>query len=76
MKKVKLQPATHERTCQVCGQIYTYPEKGSESTRHLCAACAVLPAPTVQVLKRLTRRISTLERTVKKLSKQKASPPT
>lgn len=73
-KKVKLQPATHERTCQVCAQLYTYPEKGSASTRHLCKHCAELPAGTVLVLKRMTRRIASLERTVKKLSQPKPKP--
>ena len=75
MKKVKLQPATHERTCQVCAKVYTYPEKGSDSTRHLCELCAGLPAHTVQVLKRLSQRIRSLERTVSKLSKQQTPQP-
>ena len=72
MKTPKPQPATRELTCQVCGRVYPYPERGSESTRHLCAVCAGLPARTIPVLKRLSQRIRSLERTVQKLS----NPPT
>ena len=75
MKKIKLQPATHERACQVCGRTYTYPEKGSECTRHLCALCAGLPTHTIQVLKRMTQRVKLLERTVDKLVNSKPKPP-
>jgi hypothetical protein len=75
MKKVKPQPATHERPCKVCGQVYIYPERGSAATRFLCALCAELPPHTVEVCKRMARRITALERSVAKLVNQTAPPP-
>lgn len=73
MKTVKPQPATHDRPCKVCGQVYTYPERDSASTRYLCALCAGLPVHTTEALKRMARRISSLERAVTKLTQQNAA---
>jgi hypothetical protein len=64
-KEPKLQPATKEKTCQVCGTAFVYPEKDSRATRFHCEACAVLPASFLKVLNRLGKRIQTLERKLK-----------
>ncbi|MEZ5278432.1 MAG: hypothetical protein R3F07_18765 [Opitutaceae bacterium] len=61
-KELKVQPATRDKTCQVCGTVYVYPEKGSRATRFHCETCAPLPAPLLKVLTRLGKRIQTLER--------------
>ena len=42
-KPRKLQPASREKTCPICGTVYTYPEKESGATRFHCEPCAALP---------------------------------
>ena len=69
-KRVKLQPATHEKSCQICGSTYTYPEKGSNATRYICANCNALPNYAKQVLSGMGKRIQRLEKTVERLSKK------
>ncbi len=63
-KETRLQPATREKTCQVCGNSYVYPEKGSKATRFNCESCAELPVHFRKVLARLGKRIQTLERKI------------
>mgnify|MGYP001555946315 CR=1 FL=1 len=64
-KERKLQPATRDKTCPVCGAAYIYPEKGSRATRFHCEDCAVLPAHFRKILTRLGKRIQTLEKKLK-----------
>ena len=68
-KRVKLQPATHEKKCQACGIMYTYPEKGQNATRYLCADCNAMPPYAKHVLTKLGKRLHQLERKVERLSK-------
>jgi hypothetical protein len=63
-KEPRLQPATREKTCQVCGTSYVYPEKGSKATRFNCESCAELPAHFRKILARMSRRIQNLERKI------------
>lgn len=62
MKEPRLQPATRDKTCQICGTVYTYPEVGSPATRFHCELCAPLPASLRKVLGRMAKRLSQLER--------------
>lgn len=64
-KELPLQPATKDKTCQVCGTEYTYPEKGSNATRFHCATCAGLPDNFRKILTKMSKRIQTLERKLK-----------
>jgi len=66
-KDPKLQPATREKTCQVCGSTFIYPEKGSKATRFHCESCADLPVHFRKTLTRLGKRIRTLERKIRTL---------
>lgn len=61
-KEPKVQPASRNKTCPVCGTAYVYPEKGSRATRFHCETCAALPTELRKVLTRLGKRIQTLER--------------
>ena len=63
----KPQPATREKTCQACGDTYTYPTKGSPANRYYCELCAELPARHRQILKRLHKRVAALEREIERL---------
>lgn len=72
-KPVKSQPETHRKTCQICGEEYTYPEKGMNATRYLCAPCHDLPAYAKEVLTKMGARLAKLERKVERL--RKASQP-
>ncbi|MGD7654175.1 MAG: hypothetical protein ACQCXQ_13230 [Verrucomicrobiales bacterium] len=63
-RKPKLQPATKEKACQVCGESYVYPEPGSVATRHFCGLCAGLGAVERKILTRMAKRIQKLERTL------------
>jgi hypothetical protein len=63
-KEIKLQPASREKTCQVCGNSYVYPEKDSRATRFHCESCAELPLHFRKVLACLSKRIQTLERKI------------
>jgi len=69
-KPPRLQPATREKSCQVCGANYTYPERGSTATRFHCELCAGLDPDTRKVLQRLAQRVQQLERTVDQLSRK------
>lgn len=69
-KRVKLQPATHEKVCQICGKTYTYPESGLNATRYLCADCNELPGPSKQVLTTMGKRILQLEKKIERMNKQ------
>ena len=62
----KPQPATKEKTCQVCGEKYTYTEPGIRSTRFHCELCTGLSDHAKKILGRMAKRITTLE---KKLTK-------
>jgi hypothetical protein len=64
-KETRLQPATREKKCQVCGSEYVYPERDSRATRFHCASCASLPTHLRKVLTRLGKRIQVLERKLK-----------
>ena len=64
-KELPLQPATKDKTCQVCGESYTYPEKGSNATRFHCAVCAALPETLRKILIKMSKRIQSLERKMK-----------
>ena len=61
-------PATLDVRCGICGQSYTYPLKGQNATRRLCAECAGLPMSTKQSLMRMGKRIRELEKELKTLS--------
>lgn len=69
MKERRLQPATREKTCQICGTEYIYPEKGTNATRFHCEACSDLPANQKKILTKMAKRIQTLERQLNKQSK-------
>jgi hypothetical protein len=64
-KKPKLQPATREKTCQVCGESYIYPEKDSKATRFHCDVCVELPPAHRKILGRMAKRIASLEKQLK-----------
>ncbi|MGC9450335.1 MAG: hypothetical protein ACP5I4_02715 [Oceanipulchritudo sp.] len=64
-KEPRLLPATKEKTCQICGESYVYPEKESNATRFHCEACAGLPAQYRKILTKMSKRIQSLERKVK-----------
>jgi len=74
VKTPKPQPATREKTCQVCGESYVYPEPGSPATRFHCELCVALSAHDKKVLGRLAKRISVLEKTVDKLKSINSNP--
>jgi uncharacterized Zn ribbon protein len=65
MKAPRLQPATKDKTCQICGSEYTYPEKGSNATRFHCDQCADLPPAQKKILTKMAKRITALERKFK-----------
>ena len=65
VKEIKLQPATRDKTCGVCGETYTYPEKNSKATRFHCELCAGLPSHYRKILTRMGKRIQSLERKIK-----------
>ena len=65
VKEIKVQPATRQKKCQVCGTEYTYPELDSQATRFHCELCAVLPTHYRKILTRMGKRIQSLERTLK-----------
>ncbi len=60
-------PATKERTCQGCGEKYTYPEKDSKATRFHCEICSTLSKDTRKIFERQQKKIRGLERDLKKL---------
>ena len=64
-KEPRLQPATKEKTCQICGTEYTYPEINSRSTRFHCELCAELPSLQRKIMARMAKRIQQLERKLK-----------
>ncbi|NDV63470.1 hypothetical protein G0Q06_13475 [Puniceicoccales bacterium CK1056] len=64
-KKIKLQPATRDKKCQVCGAPYVYPEQNSNATRFHCEVCAQLPPAHRKILGRMAKRIDSLERKLK-----------
>jgi len=64
-KEPRLQPASKEKSCQICGTEYTYPQKDSKSTRFHCEICAELPPLHKKILNRMAKRIQTLERKLK-----------
>jgi hypothetical protein len=64
-KKIKLQPATREKKCQICGESYIYPEKNSNATRFHCEVCVELPPAHRKILGRMAKRIELLERKIK-----------
>ncbi len=64
-KEPRLQPATKEKKCQICGTEYTYPQKDSRSTRFHCELCAELPPTQRKVMGRLAKRVQMLERKLK-----------
>jgi polyferredoxin len=64
-KEIKLQPATRDKKCQVCGADYIYPEKDSKATRFHCELCAGLPTHYRKILTRMGKRIQSLERKLK-----------
>jgi hypothetical protein len=61
------------RTCRACGKKFEYPVKGSETTRHHCADCAILPADVRKVLERLHNRVTRLENQLRQLQEKPAS---
>lgn len=65
-KERPLQPATKDKTCQICGTEYVYPEKDSAATRFYCALCAGLPEPQKKIMTRMAKRIQSLERKLNK----------
>lgn len=65
VKKIKLQPATRDKTCQICGEPYVYPEKNSDATRFHCEVCAGLSPAHRKILGRMAKRIASLERKLK-----------
>ena len=69
-KPVKLQPETREKVCQICGTSFTYPERGVNATRYLCAPCNELPGHAKTVLTKMGERLLKLERKVERLRKQ------
>ena len=74
VKQPKPQPATRDKTCSVCGETYVYPEPGSPATRFHCELCVGLSAHAKKVLGRLSKRITSLEKTVDKLKSQTSNP--
>ena len=75
VKTPKPQPATRQKTCQVCGEAYVYPQPGSLATRFHCELCVALSAHDKKVLGRLAKRITSLEKTIEKLKSEKSNPP-
>jgi len=73
VKIPKPQPATKEKTCQVCGTPYTYPEPGVRSTRFHCELCVELSAHGKKVLGRMAKRITSLEKQISKLKSNPSS---
>ncbi|HSH10081.1 MAG TPA: hypothetical protein VK995_06805 [Oceanipulchritudo sp.] len=76
VKIPKPQPAIREKTCQVCGESYTYPEAGSLATRFHCELCVGLSEHSKKVLGRMAKRITSLEKSIDKLKKEKSNPVT
>jgi hypothetical protein len=68
-------PASRELRCGICGQVYTYPLKGQNATRRLCAACAALPASVSLSMLRMAGRIRELEKELKTLSEKLTTDP-
>lgn len=68
-KPKRIQPATRDKTCQVCGASYVYPQVNSNATRFHCELCVELSPAHRKVLGRMTKRIETLERHLKKQDK-------
>jgi predicted aldo/keto reductase-like oxidoreductase len=64
-KEPKLQPASKDKKCQICGTEYTYPQKDSRSTRFHCELCAELTPIHRKVMSRMAKRIQQLERKLK-----------
>lgn len=64
-KEPRLLPATKEKSCQICGTEYTYPEINTKSTRFNCEVCAELPPLQKKILTRMAKRIQALERKLK-----------
>jgi hypothetical protein len=65
-KEKRLQPATREKTCQICGTSYVYPQLNSNATRFHCDVCVELSPAQRKVLGRMAKRIETLERQLNK----------
>lgn len=66
VKIPKPQPSTRSKVCSVCGESYTYPEPGNKATRHHCGLCVDLSPHAKKVLGRLAKRVSSLEKQLKK----------
>lgn len=64
-KEPRLQPASKDKKCQICGTEYTYPQKDSKSTRFQCEVCAELPPLHKKIMTRMAKRITSLERKLK-----------
>ncbi|MGA1204798.1 MAG: hypothetical protein ACO3ZW_03175 [Opitutales bacterium] len=64
-KEPRIQPATKEKACQVCGISYVYPELNSQATRFHCELCAGLSPLHRRVMGRMAKRIQSLERKLK-----------
>ena len=62
------------RTCRACGKQFQYPVKGSDATRHHCEECVLVPDHLRVVAERLSTRITSLERLVKRLQSQTPAP--
>ncbi len=67
-------PSSRELRCGICAQPYTYPLKGQNSTRRLCAACALLPSTVSESLLRMGGRIRELEQQLKTLTDKVNNP--
>lgn len=63
------------RTCRACGKQFQYPVKGSAATRHHCVECVTVPAHLRVVAERLSTRLATLERLMKRLQTLLTSTP-
>jgi hypothetical protein len=61
-------PASRELRCGICGQKYTYPLKGQNATRRLCAECAELPTAVKPTMMQMGKRIRELEKELKTIS--------
>jgi hypothetical protein len=68
-KKERIVAAKKEKKCTICGELYTYPTKGSRATRHKCELCADLPLKTAKILKKMNDRIRLLETQLKQFTK-------
>ena len=70
----KVTSGQRPRTCRACGKQFQYPVKGSAATRHHCEECVLVPAHLRVVTERLSTRIASLERMVKRLQPPLSSP--